>query len=146
MKFKLPLILLSTLSINTLALEEIADESLSEVTGQSGINISGELNFNETGGPLIVGDAGNSDPDGAGAMTATWGSCAEKTAGTVERCGARLAAEMNSSGGWIAYDEIKGSISFEGLTLRSRDITTADNFGGDEVAPHDVTIRVKLLE
>jgi hypothetical protein len=141
MKFNLPLIGLLIFPLELLALEEMADDSLGEVTGQNGVYISGELNFNEDGGPLIVGDSGNVDPDGAGAMQATWGSCTQKAAGTVERCGARLAVEMNDSGGWVAYDELQGSLSFEGLTLRSRDIDSAtDNFGGDEVAANGKTV------
>lgn len=140
MKFKYLLIALCMSPIGVNALEELADESLGEVTGQNGVYISGELNFNEDGGPLVVGDSGNVDPDAGGPMTATWGSCAEKEAGTVERCGARLAVELNDSGGWVAYDELQGSLSFEGLTLRSREITTADNFGGDEVGADGKTV------
>lgn len=140
MRFNLPLTVLLFASLNSYALQELEDETLGEVTGQNGVYISGELNFNEDGGPLVVGDSGNVDPDAGGPMTATWGSCAEKEAGTVERCGARLAVELNDSGGWVAYDELQGSLSFEGLTLRSREITTSDNFGGDETAADGKTV------
>jgi len=140
MKFK-ALLAIFILPTHTFALEEMTDALLGDVTGQNGVYISGELNFNEDGGPLIVGDSGNVDPDGAGAMQATWGSCAEKEAGTVERCGARLSVEMNDSGGWVSYDEIQGSLSFDGLTLRAREIdASTDDFGGDETSADGKTV------
>ena len=109
-------------SISTYALEEISDESLARVTGQNGVNLSGELNLNENGGPLTSSDAGNAG---------VWGTCTEKQASTVERCGARLAVQSSENGGWIALDEMKGKLSFEGLTLRSRVIDgTADDWDG----------------
>ncbi len=119
-------------SISTHALEEISDESLARVTGQNGVNLSGELNLNENGGPLTSSDAGNAG---------VWGTCTEKQASTVERCGARLAVQPSENGGWIALDEMKGKLSFEGLTLRSRVIDgAADDFGGDEVAADGKTV------
>lgn len=118
--------------VSSFALEQIGDEELSSVSGQNGVYLSGELDFNENGGPLSLGDTGNE--------SAVWGTCAEKTAGTAERCGARMAVELNDTGGWVAYDEIKGKISFEGLTLRSREIAATDSFGGDEVAVAGMTV------
>ena len=123
MNFKLmSLICISAiLSFNTLALEAISEEVLATVTGQNGVSLSGELSFNENGGPLTSVDSSN-----------VWGTCTEKEALTVDKCGARLAVKANSTDGWLALDELKGSVSFEGLTLRSRDIESTDNFGGDE--------------
>lgn len=133
MSFKYILSTFSVLaSVSSFALEQIGDEELSSVSGQNGVYLSGELDFNENGGPLSLGDTGNE--------SAVWGTCAEKTAGTVERCGARMAVELNDTGGWVAYDEIKGKISFEGLTLRSREIAATDSFGGDEVAAAGMTV------
>ena len=106
------------------SLEEISDEGLASVSGQNGVNLSGELILNENGGPLTSSDTGNSG---------IWGTCTEKQASAVERCGARIAVQPNENGGWIALDEMKGKLSFNGLTLRSRAIDSAtDNFGGDE--------------
>jgi len=127
-------------SVSSFSLEQIGDEELSSVSGQNGVYLSGELDFNADGGPLASSDIGNTDPDDTGAMLATWGSCAEKAAGDVARCGARMAVELNDSSGWVAYDEIKGKISFEGLTLRSREITATDDFGGDEIAAAGMTV------
>lgn len=113
-------------SVPTFSFEEISDTELSNVNGQNGVSISGNLNFNETGGPLTATDTSN-----------VWGSCAEKAAATVERCGTRLSAQLNKDtglDGWVALDELSGELSFEGLTLRSREIdavSDAANFGGD---------------
>jgi len=128
------LILLLLVPTYSLALEAMTEDALESVSGQNGVQLSGELTFNENGGPLLSSDVGNVDPDGAGAMIATWGTCDEKIAGSVDRCGARLAVELNDNGGWVAWDELTGSVSFEGLTLRTREITTTDSFGGDETS------------
>ena len=112
------------------ALEEMSDASLSKVTGQNGVYVSGELIFNENGGPLTSGDAGNVDPNDASVV---WGTCDEVTSGSADRCGARLAIQPSEGGGWVAMDNIQGGIAFEGMTLRSRVIDRAtDDFGGDE--------------
>ena len=132
MTFKYLLLSVLFISFYSNALEEISDESLANVSGQNGVNLSGELNLNENGGPLTSSDAGN---------TGVWGTCTEKQASTVERCGARLAVQPSENGGWIALDEMMGKLSFEGLTLRSRVIDgAADNFGGDEVAADGKTV------
>ena len=44
-------------------------------------------------------------------------------------CGARLAFQTQKSGGWFVVDDIRGSVSFEGLTFQVRDISSG--FGGD---------------
>ena len=132
MTFKYFLVSFLFISFSSNALEEISDESLASVSGQNGVNLSGELNLNENGGPLTSSDAGNAG---------VWGTCTEKQAATVERCGARLAVQPSENGGWIALDEMKGKLSFEGLTLRSRAIDGAmDDFGGDEVAADGKTV------
>jgi len=122
------------LSVNVLALEPISDDELNTYTGQNGVYLSGDISLNEVGGPLASTDIYiNKDPDGAGPMTAVWGTCAEKEAGTVSRCGARLSVNTNSTNGYFVLDEMRGKMSFEGLTLKARELTVADNdnFGGD---------------
>lgn len=128
---------------STHAMENMSDEGLEDVTGQNGVYLSGEIALNETGGPLAVGDIGNIDPDGVGPLTAVWGTCAEKDAGTVSRCGARLAVKTNNSEGYFVLDEMRGKMSFEGLTIRAREISaTADagEFGGDEADFDGLTV------
>ncbi len=133
MIFKYPLFVLALSIVSQVhALEQINDDELAAVTGQNGVSLSGELSLNEDGGPLT----GSFDP-GTGATTTTWVSCADKTDGTAQRCGTRLAVKLNKdvgSSGWLALDEMKGKVSFEGLTIRSREISVSDSFGGDETA------------
>jgi hypothetical protein len=145
MSFKRPVAAVFAITIliftgqSAFALEPISEEGLARVTGQNGVSLSGELSFNENGGPLTSGDTGNLNPlDGTSVV---WGTCTEKDSTAAERCGARLAIKPNETNGWLVLDELKGSISFEGLTLRSRDIDQAtDNFGGDEVDAHGRTV------
>lgn len=91
-------------------MERISDNALSEVTGQSGVYLSGEVTVNENGGPLD---------------NAYFGDCA--AAGKV--CGARIAAQTQQGGGWFVINNLKGSVAFEGLTLQLRIINSG--FGGD---------------
>tara|TARA_R110001599_G_C12263732_1_gene660621 strand:- start:3257 stop:3784 length:528 start_codon:yes stop_codon:yes gene_type:complete len=91
-------------------LEKIEDKELSAVTGQAGVYLTGEVSINEEGGPLD---------------NSYFGSCADNT----KICGARLAFQTQQDGGWFVLDNIKGSISFEGLTFQVRNISSG--FGGD---------------
>ncbi len=140
MKYKYWL-LISMLSFVTQlqALELMNDKGLENVTGQNGVSLSGELSFNEDGGPL----SDTIDPDDTGAMTSTWGTCSDAQA---SRCGVRLSVKLNKdtgSQGWYVLDEMKGKISFEGLTIKSREITATDTFGGDE---NDIGAGMTVLE
>lgn len=91
-------------------LERIEDKELSAVTGQAGVYLTGEVSINEEGGPL---------------ENSYFGSCADST----KVCGARLAFQTQQDGGWFVLDNVKGSISFEGLTFQVRNISSG--FGGD---------------
>lgn len=104
-------------------LSSISDEELSSVSGQGGLELSGEISFNEHGGPI---------------QNAYWGDCTDS-----KRCGARLSyqtrdcsltSDPNCGGGWFVLDNIRGKFSFQGLTLRVRTIDGSSDFGGDEVA------------
>jgi hypothetical protein len=133
LKYFVMILILFSLCIKTFALEPISEEGLAQVSGQNGVSLSGELSFNENGGPLALGQLGNESN--------IWGTCAQKDNAGAERCGARLAIKPNESNGWLVLDELTGSVSFEGLTLRSRDINAAtDNFGGDETLADGKTV------
>jgi hypothetical protein len=95
-------------------MESMSDQDLSGVSGQyGGMSLSGDVTFNESGGPL-KGEAVGFD-------------CGEG-----ERCGARIAAQLNQGGGWIVLDDLQGTFEFMGLTLATRLITGDDTgFGGD---------------
>ena len=126
--------IIAFLSFQSLALEQISDEELNDFTGQNGVYLSGDISLNEVGGPLASVDANNIDPvDGS----TVWGTCAEKDLGNVSRCGARISVKTNETEGYFVLDEMRGKMSFEGLTLRARELTVADddaNFGGDVAA------------
>ncbi len=103
-------LLLSLLSFSVAAeLSSINDEEMSVISGQAGVYLSGEITLNENGGPI---------------QNAYFGDCTDS-----KRCGARLAFQTKQDGGWFVLDDMKGSFSFQGLTLRVRDINSG--FGGD---------------
>lgn len=88
----------------------INDEDLSDVAGQGGIYLSGDISINELGGPVENGYFGRCDD-------------------ASKKCGARLAYRLKETGGWMVLDDIRGSFAFEGLTLRVRTIDSG--FAGD---------------
>ena len=91
-------------------LQSIADQTLSFVTGQAGVYLTGEVSINEEGGPL---------------ENSYFGACSDAS----KKCGARLSFQTQQNGGWFVLDNVQGSISFEGLTFQVRNITSG--FGGD---------------
>ena len=93
-------------------MSQIGDEDLADVTGQSGVYLSGEISINEEGGPL---------------SNNYFGDCVDAS----KSCGARLTFQTQQDGGWFVIDGIQGSISFEGLTFQMRNISSALEFGGD---------------
>ena len=99
----LPLLLSTSLAYAEL--QEVTDADLADVSGQAGIYLSGDISINENGGPL-------------------WTCQAE-----VSGCGARVTMKTREDGGWFVLDDIRGSFSFQGLTLQSRTINSG--FGGD---------------
>jgi len=101
---------LLSLSFTAVAeLSSINDEEMSVISGQAGVYLSGEITLNENGGPI---------------KNAYFGDCTDD-----KRCGARIAFQTKQNGGWFVLDDMKGSFSFQGLTLRVRDINSG--FGGD---------------
>lgn len=107
--FSLTFLFLSVASANA-EMATLDDSDLSEVAGQGGIYLSGDVSINEMGGPL---------------QNSYFGGCSEAE----KRCGARFAFRVKEDGGWMVLDDIRGKFSFEGLTLRVRKIDSG--FGGD---------------
>ena len=123
---RLALVFLALLAGSAQAeLQPLEDASLSEVSGQGGVYLSGEFSINKNGGPLW------STPATTNAASWTVGerSCATKGSSTPESCGLRVAIRSEQNGGWYVLDNIKGIFSFEGLTLRTRVINSG--FAGD---------------
>lgn len=91
-------------------LSRLSDKDLSDVAGQGGIYLSGDISINENGGPI---------------NNSYFGQCSE----TDKKCGARFAYQLKEGGGWMVLDEIRGNFAFEGLTLRVRSVDSG--FEGD---------------
>jgi len=99
-------------------LERLDDQTMSDVSGQGGIYLSGDISINELGGPV---------------ENSYFGRCDDAT----KKCGARFAYRLKENGGWMVLDDIRGTFAFEGLTLRVRHIDSG--FGGDgELFDRDV--------
>lgn len=91
-------------------MNRLDDGDLSDISGQGGIYLSGDISINADGGPI---------------QNTYFGSCSDAD----KRCGARIAYRLKQDGGWMVLDDIRGKFSFEGLTLRVRAIDSG--FGGD---------------
>ena len=91
-------------------MNQLSDADLSDVSGQGGIYLSGDISINEEGGPID---------------NSYFGRCDDAS----KKCGARFAYQLKEGGGWMVLDEIRGNFAFEGLTLRVRSIDSG--FGGD---------------
>lgn len=102
---------LLSVALPTIAeLSLISDDVLSDVSGQGGIYLSGDISINELGGPV---------------KNSYFGRCDDSS----RKCGARFAYRLKETGGWMVIDDIRGNFAFEGLTLRVRTIDSG--FGGD---------------
>lgn len=104
----LPVFLFSLPSLAELA--RLEDEALSDISGQGGIYLSGDISINEMGGPV---------------ENSYFGRCDDVD----KKCGARFAYRLKENGGWMVLDDIRGNFALEGLTLRVRKVDSG--FGGD---------------
>lgn len=92
------------------AMEPMDEDSMGAVTAQGGgMSLSGDIFFNEQGGPV---------------ENASFGDCSDG-----RRCGARLASRLSAEGGWWVLDDFRGRLLFDGLTFRVRHI--GEGFSGD---------------
>jgi len=124
-QYQLTIVFLFFTSLCSAEMSKINDQDLSEVTGQSGVYLTGEISINEEGGTLDDG---------------YFGDCADSDL----VCGARLAFQTQENGGWFVLDNIKGSISFEGLTFQTREITSG--FGGDGALFNQTILEIGMPE
>ncbi|QTN46842.1 hypothetical protein H7683_04195 [Ectopseudomonas mendocina] len=114
-------VLLALLPALALAeMQALDDSTLSEMSGQGGVYLSGEFSINKDGGVLW----GTPTTNNPAQWTANQRSCA--LAGAVpESCGMRVAVRSGANSGWYVLDNLKGIFSFEGLTLDTRTLTSA---------------------
>ncbi|WP_417661437.1 DUF6160 family protein [Pseudomonas sp.] len=106
-------------------MQALDDSALSELSGQGGVYLSGELSINKDGGVLWDTPTSNNPST----WTANQRSCAAANATVAADCGLRVAVRAEKAGGWYVLDNIKGIFSFEGLTFRTRTINSG--FDGD---------------
>ncbi|NQD93460.1 hypothetical protein HP532_12460 [Pseudomonas sp. CrR25] len=109
-------------------LQALDDSALSDLRGQGGVYLTGELSINKDGGVLWSTPAGNNPSSWSVGQR----SCATAGAASPQSCGMRLAVRAEQSGGWYVLDNIKGIFSFEGLTLRTQLVDSG--FDGDGAA------------
>lgn len=115
-------VLLSLLPALALAeMQALDDSTLSEMSGQGGVYLSGEFSINKDGGVLWGTPATNNPAQ----WTANQRSCALAGATSPESCGMRVAVRSGANAGWYVLDNLKGIFSFEGLTLDTRTLTSA---------------------
>ena len=115
--------LLSLLPVLALAeMQALDDSALSEMSGQGGVYLSGEFSINKDGGVLWGTPASNNPAQWA----ANQRSCALAGAASPESCGMRVAVRSGANAGWYVLDNLKGIFSFEGLTLDTRTLTSAN--------------------
>ena len=122
-------VLALSFGFSSLALEPLFDSELGDVAGQGGVYLTGDITINANGGPLNV--------DGPSGWQRT---CDE--ASTDSRCGARLAFNATTTGGYLVLDNIRGRFSFEGLTLATR--TVDSGFDGDGAAFDSSVLEIGL--
>lgn len=110
------------LPITSYALEPLEEDEMQLVLGQGGVYLTGDIAINEAGGPL--NNTADSSNPGIWRKNCT-------TSNVDKRCGARLAVNAGdgANSGWLVLDNIRGRFSFEGITLRTRNIDSG--FSGD---------------
>lgn len=114
-------VLLALLPALALAeMQALDDSTLSEMSGQGGVYLSGEFSINKDGGVLW----GTPTTNNPAQWTANQRSCALAGAAP-ESCGMRVAVRSGANSGWYVLDNLKGIFSFEGLTLDTRTLTSA---------------------
>jgi hypothetical protein len=119
-------------------LNALSDEDMRANAGQGGMYLTGEFSVNRDGGPLWRTPASNNP--------STWAagerSCAVSGASLPQSCGVRIAVRTQSSGGWYLLDNLKGTYSFEGLTVRTKLVNSG--FGTDGAAFNRDVLEVGL--
>jgi hypothetical protein len=118
MTMKIIKIILLLLPSIAYSLEPLSSDDLGNVAGQGGVYLTGDLTINDSGGPLNV--------DGPARNNYNWQLNCDSSDDS--RCGGRIAVNTGGNG-WLVLDNIRGRFSFEGLTLRTRVLSTATDAG-----------------
>lgn len=115
-------------SLSHAEMSALDESGLSEISGQGGVYLSGEFSINKEGGPLWEDGTrpyyeldGNGDPVIDNSITPD--QCDNGI------CGLRFAIKLNeNSEGWYVIDDLSGGMSFEGLTLRTKNLTDVPDY------------------
>ena len=101
-------VLLALLPALALAeMQALDDSTLSEMSGQGGVYLSGEFSINKDGGVLW----GTPTTNNPAQWTANQRSCALAGAAP-ESCGMRVAVRSGANSGWYVLDNLKGIFCF----------------------------------
>jgi hypothetical protein len=119
------------LAFNSIAYAELvtlSENTMSDISGQGGVYLSGEFSINKEGGPLWEdGTRPYYQLDGNGEPVVDNSISPDQCNNGV--CGLRLAIKLNeNSEGWYVIDDLSGGMSFEGLTLRTVNIKNAVDY------------------
>jgi len=126
LKTKLAVTLLLGASLSAQAeMTSMAEQEMSDVSGQGGVYLSGEFAINKDGGPLWEnGERYRYTRDANGNLTPIQTDACDNGV-----CGLRFAIKLNeSSEGWYVLDDLSGGFAFEGLTLRTKPAGEAMNY------------------
>lgn len=119
-------------------LNALSEDDLRAHAGQGGMYLTGEFSVNRDGG-VLWSKPNSNDP-------LTWAadqrSCAPTGATVVQSCGVRVAVRTQATGGWYVVDNLKGTYSFEGLTIKTRLINSG--FGSDGASFNKDVLEVGL--
>jgi hypothetical protein len=106
----------------------MGEMDLAEISGQGGVYLSGEFSINKEGGPLWEdGTRPYYELDANGEPVVDNSAAPDQCDNGV--CGLRLAIKLNeNSEGWYVIDDLSGGMSFEGLTLRTKNLTDVPDY------------------
>jgi hypothetical protein len=122
------------LAFNSIAYAELvtlSENTMSDISGQGGVYLSGEFSINKEGGPLWDGSRPFYDRDASGNLTIKTNPDGSDVVEPCTNgiCGLRLSMKLNeNSEGWYVIDDLSGGMSFEGLTLRTVNIKNAVDY------------------
>ncbi|MDF1763989.1 MAG: hypothetical protein P1U57_11315 [Oleibacter sp.] len=120
-------------------LKSLDEHNMSEITGQGGVYLSGEFAINKENSERLLWSNGTRDYyrlDSNGNLVVDNSLNPDNVGNQINPdqcdngiCGLRFAIKLNeNSEGWYVLDDVSGSFSFEGITLRTEKLTVVSDF------------------